>query len=81
MGMKRRASAMIVAVGFLASSCGSAGDDATAVEESLPASQAGDEGQSVTEVEAVMVSTADGGELDFNSLRGQDVMLWFWAPW
>ena len=32
-------------------------------------------------LEPVMVPTASGGQLDFNSLRGQDVLLWFWAPW
>lgn len=32
-------------------------------------------------LEAVLVPTAAGEQLDFNSLRGQDVLLWFWAPW
>lgn len=32
-------------------------------------------------LEPVLVPTASGGQLDFNSLRGQDVLLWFWAPW
>jgi hypothetical protein len=31
--------------------------------------------------ETVLVPTAAGGQLDFNSLHGQDVLLWFWAPW
>lgn len=34
-----------------------------------------------TAPEAVFVPTADGGQLDFNSLRGKDLLLWFWAPW
>jgi len=42
--------------------------DAGTIESSLP-------------LEPVLVSTASGGEMDFNSLRGQDVLLWFWAPW
>ncbi len=25
--------------------------------------------------------TMDGGQLEFGSLEGQDVVLWFWAPW
>lgn len=29
----------------------------------------------------VLVGLADGGQLDWNSLEGKDVMLWFWAPW
>ncbi len=31
--------------------------------------------------EPLFLPTADGGQLDWNSLAGQDVMLWFWAPW
>lgn len=25
--------------------------------------------------------TIDGGQIEFSSLEGQDVVLWFWAPW
>jgi len=28
-----------------------------------------------------LVATAGGGQIDWNSLQGQDVVLWFWAPW
>lgn len=27
------------------------------------------------------VATSDGGQLDFGTLEGRDVVLWFWAPW
>ena len=26
-------------------------------------------------------STADGGQIDLGDLDGQDIVLWFWAPW
>ncbi len=28
-----------------------------------------------------IIPTADGGQIDFGSLEGQDTVLWFWAPW
>lgn len=28
-----------------------------------------------------VLSTISGGQIDFGSLQGQDVLLWFWAPW
>lgn len=31
--------------------------------------------------EELSVATADGGQLDWGSLDGRDVILWFWAPW
>ena len=27
------------------------------------------------------VLTSDGGQIEWSSLQGQDVVLWFWAPW
>ncbi|MDW3178651.1 MAG: hypothetical protein R8J94_14770 [Acidimicrobiia bacterium] len=30
---------------------------------------------------ALSATTASGGQIDFNSLEGNDVVLWFWAPW
>lgn len=33
------------------------------------------------DIEAVLLAVANGDQLDFNSLRGHDVLLWFWAPW
>lgn len=29
----------------------------------------------------VAVPALDGGEVDFGELQGQDVLVWFWAPW
>jgi hypothetical protein len=73
--------AIVAAVGLLLSACGSSGDDATVAEPAAPTSTTDAAVDPAPDVEVVMVPTADGSELDFNSLRGQDVMLWFWAPW
>lgn len=29
----------------------------------------------------VLADTVAGGQIDFGSLQGQDIVLWFWAPW
>ena len=81
MVMNLRIPAILIAAGLVLGACGSSGGDTAAVQESAPVSAPAGETPAATNVEAVMVPTADGGELDFNSLRGQDVMLWFWAPW
>lgn len=30
---------------------------------------------------SLVATTVAGGQIDFGSLEGQDVVLWFWAPW
>lgn len=72
-----------LAFGLAVSACGSGGDGTPAAESaSVSITAAVDDAVPPTaDVEVVMVPTADGGQLDFNSLRGQDVLLWFWAPW
>jgi len=57
--------------------CG--GSDPVASEPPPPS--AGAVAETSEPLEAVFVPTASGEQLDFNSLRGQDVLLWFWAPW
>ena len=27
------------------------------------------------------VNLVGGGQIDLNSIEGQDTVLWFWAPW
>lgn len=69
--------AAILAFALIAAGCaveGSEGADAAASES------AQSEGQTST-TESLVLPTADGGQIDWNSLEGQDVMLWFWAPW
>jgi cytoskeletal protein RodZ len=35
----------------------------------------------ITETAADLVGLVGGGQLDLNSIEGQDTVLWFWAPW
>ncbi len=44
----------------------------------LPEAQADD---ATAATGQLLLPTADGGQIDWNSLAGQDVLLWFWAPW
>jgi ABC-type glycerol-3-phosphate transport system substrate-binding protein len=70
--------ATLGAVALIAAACGGSGDPSAA--SSATTDEAATSVQRTT-AEAVLMPTASGGELDFNSLRGQDVLLWFWAPW
>jgi hypothetical protein len=57
--------APLLALAFAMAACGSEG-----VTESASPS-----------VEDLVAPTANGGQIDFNSLEGSDTVLWFWAPW
>ena len=69
--------AVVFVFALIAAGCSgeSPGQAATAVSE--PAQS--QDGTATTE--SLVLPTADGGQIDWNSLQGQDVMLWFWAPW
>jgi hypothetical protein len=68
----------IAAFALIASACGGASETESAASVPDTASAAPEQ---PADLEVVSVPTAGGGQLDFNSLRGQDVLLWFWAPW
>ncbi len=70
--------ATLGAVALVAAACGGSGDPGSASPATSGESVATDQ---PTTPEPVFVPTASGGQLDFDSLRGQDVLLWFWAPW
>jgi hypothetical protein len=56
-----------------AAACGAGGDDAVSPD-----------GPNNSEEAAfldITVATSDGGQLDWGTLQGQDVVVWFWAPW
>ena len=63
---------------MMAAACG--GSEASD-SEFVPARNEAAVAESSQPLEPVLVPTASGAQLDFNSLRGQDVLLWFWAPW
>lgn len=64
---------------WLLAACGGTADGTQSVDTvaAVPAVN----GTQPAALEAVFVPTSDGGQLDFNSLRGTDLVLWFWAPW
>ncbi len=77
--------ATVVALVLIATACGSTSDDDSSLDA---ASDSADEAASsdqadppTSQSEANFVDLAGGGQLDWNSLQGRDVVLWFWAPW
>jgi hypothetical protein len=45
-----------------------------------PADVESEPGQTLPPLEGEF-TTLDGGSIDLAQLQGQDVVLWFWAPW
>ena len=77
--LKRRLLVAVAALSLFAASCGggSSNDTSTTATESADAPVAE---QEVAEA-SLVASTVNGEQIDFGSLEGQDVVLWFWAPW
>lgn len=71
--------ALLMALALGAAACGSSdGDTAAAAapvaESETPAAQE----PSILELSA---PAADGSTINLSDYAGQDLMLWFWAPW
>lgn len=67
---------------IVATSCGGSSGD-TAGAAPAPAEEA-DQAAPIEEATAEpsrVATTVTGGQIDFGSFEGQDVVLWFWAPW
>lgn len=78
---KLRAGAAGLCVALLATACGATpaedvaaapADDAAVVEEA---------DTSGVGLPALVSDTVGGAQIDTNDLAGQDVVVWFWAPW
>lgn len=65
----RRLSLTLASLCLAVAACGSSGSEP---EASAPAASSVLTGE---------FATISGGQLELNSLEGQDVVLWFWAPW
>ncbi len=78
MRSNRSVGAAFIAIALVASACGGASETDSAAIVPDTANVATEQ---PADLEAAFVPTAAGGQLDFNTLRGQDVLLWFWAPW
>ncbi len=66
--------ASLVLAGLVA--CGGGDADGAAGTSGEPDAQGAD-----VELLAFTAPTIDGGEVDFAALQGQDLVVWFWAPW
>lgn len=64
------------------SACGEATGtvDAEVAEVAEEAESSTDIGALPEELQGLLTSTT-GEQVDLASLRGEDVVLWFWAPW
>ena len=80
--------ALLAGFALFASACGGSASGAT--ESAGDSNAAGAEAPAQTEPERIeedpakaslVATTVSGGQIDFGSLEGQDVVLWFWAPW
>jgi len=65
--LTRRTVGFVVLVALLVAACGSSG---TGSEPE----------QALAQLEGEF-ATLDGTSVDLAELQGQDVVLWFWAPW
>lgn len=79
----------ILVVGLLLGACGSPADTAADVTTATTPARAADEGgaagpassESAGIVPFGVVETVDGATIDGADYAGQDLALWFWAPW
>ena len=68
---------------LFASACGTAADEsATAAPvDSGDAAVVQEESVGGPGLPTLVSNTVGGAQIDTNSLEGQDVVVWFWAPW
>lgn len=71
--------ALFAALALIATACGGSGDSTDVASTSGDTEETADAGGSAEG--SLVASTVTGGQIDFASLEGQDVVLWFWAPW
>jgi len=68
---KRRVTVLAMAAALGIAGCSSTPDS--------PTTEAGAD-QSAA-LPTLTVDTLSGGQIELNALAGQDLVLWFWAPW
>ena len=69
-----------MAAALLAAACGSADQEAEGSDASTDAAAASSS-TSATNPLAFTSTTTEGEDFDAADLAGEDVVLWFWAPW
>lgn len=88
--LRRTLVAILAALALFATACGGGSDaalaagsqdvDAAPAEAAAP-SVADDVEAAAEPAISLVASTITGDQIDFASLAGDDVVLWFWAPW
>ncbi len=74
--------AAALALATFAGACAADSEADVAVESPTTSAQSSAAPETGTQLPALEPSgTIDGSQLDWASLEGKDVMLWFWAPW
>ena len=85
----RRWQSTLVGVTLLAAACGGSGADeqtaapattaAASTTVALPEDQTG--GFQSSTILTGAFTTVDGASFELDSVRNQDLVVWFWAPW
>lgn len=79
---RRTLIALAAALALLISACGSGGDNAeTTAAAPAAANDSTDSGDAADPFPAFVGTTSDGAAFDLEAHRGDDIVLWFWAPW
>lgn len=76
----RRVSLTLASFCLAVAACGSSTTETAPDEPTASADGESSESGGVPEL-AGEFATISGGQIELNSLQGQDVILWFWAPW
>lgn len=78
----RRFGAAALGLAMFATACGGGGatEEATG-DDSAPVTEASTEDAGGAGLPQLVADTVGGAQLDTNDLAGQDVVVWFWAPW
>ena len=79
-----RAGAVGLCVALLASACGTAPAQVTAaapVDSTEAAVVEETDAGGGSGLPTLVADTVGGPQIDTNDLAGQDVVVWFWAPW
>ena len=66
-----------LSLALLATACGTATETAAPVETGTDAAVE----EAAAGLPVLVADTVGGPQLDTNDLAGQDVVVWFWAPW
>lgn len=77
----QRLAALLAAVALLAAACGGSADDEAAPATTAAAADADASDGGSTSVLDISAPGADGSTIDLSTFAGQDLLLWFWAPW